>query len=67
MDIKTSFVYPPIPVRSFDWFCYDESTYCGCGDCHPITGEGATEEDAVMAFVADLLDRENLSVSEMMR
>lgn len=66
MNIRTTPVYPPIPVRTSDWFCYDDDSYCGCGDCHPITGTGATEEEAVLAFVADLLDRMNISVTEIM-
>jgi hypothetical protein len=47
--VRTSFEYPPIPVRKFDWFAVDDSTYDGEG---PI-GMGATEQDAI----EDLLDQ----------
>lgn len=50
MKIKTEFTYPPIPLRQFDWCAYDEDTYCGCGECHPIVGTGATEEEALADF-----------------
>jgi len=49
MKIRTDFVYPPIPLRQFDWCAVDDDTYePGC----PI-GWGATESDAV----ADLLEQ----------
>lgn len=44
MKIKTHFVYPPIPVRSFDWQAWDDNTYDGEG-C-PL-GHGATEQEAI--------------------
>ena len=50
MNIKTNFVYPPIPIRSFDWQAYDDDTYDGEG-C-PL-GHGATEQEAI----ADLLQQ----------
>jgi len=50
MQIRTTFVYPPIPVRDFDWSAVDDDTYDGEG-C-PI-GRGATEEEAI----ADLLEQ----------
>jgi hypothetical protein len=43
MKIKTEFVYPPIPVRAFDWQAYDDDTYDGSG---PV-GTGATEAEAI--------------------
>lgn len=49
MKIRTEFVYPPIPIRQFDWTAIDDDTYEGGG---PI-GCGATEEEAI----ADLLDQ----------
>lgn len=50
MRIQTTYVYPPIPIRDFDWCAVDDDTYDGEG-C-PI-GYGATEQ----AAVADLLEQ----------
>lgn len=44
MNIKTSFIYPPIPIRSFDWCAVDDSTYDGPG-CK--IGYGETEQKAI--------------------
>ena len=49
MKVRTSFIYPPIPIRRFDWCAVDDETYEG--GC-PI-GFGATETEAV----ADLLEQ----------
>jgi hypothetical protein len=49
MKIVTGYVYPPIPVRSFDWSAIDEDTYDP--DINTMTGWGATEAEAI----ADLL------------
>jgi hypothetical protein len=55
--IHTTHVYPPIPVRSFDWSAVDDNYDCDCdqegffSNC-PI-GYGATEEEAI----ADLIER----------
>jgi hypothetical protein len=48
MNIKTSFVYPPIPVRDFDWEAYFDGYEPG-----DALGHGATEEEAI----ADLLEK----------
>jgi len=48
IDIATSHVYPPIPVRQFDWCAWDDNRGA---DCSPY-GYGATEE----AAIADLLE-----------
>lgn len=45
--IKTVNEFPPIPVRNFDWSCYDDSTYCGCGECKNTVGWGVTEAAAI--------------------
>ena len=49
MKIRTTYVYPPIPHRCFDWAAIDDDTYEGGG---PI-GYGATEEEAI----ADLMEQ----------
>lgn len=48
MNIKTSFDYPPIPIRQFDWSAIDDNYDLGS----PI-GHGATEQEAIQ----DLLDQ----------
>lgn len=50
MNIRTEYVYPPIPDRRFDWQAVDDDTYDGPGS--PI-GSGATEAEAI----ADLLEK----------
>ena len=49
MNIRTEFVYPPIPDRRFDWSAVDDDTYEGGA---PI-GYGRTEQEAI----ADLLEQ----------
>lgn len=48
IDIATSHVYPPIPVRTYDWCAWDANRGA---DCSPY-GWGSTEEEAI----ADLLE-----------
>ncbi len=45
-QIITSLVYPPIPIRTFDWCAYREN-----GDERSPRGWGRTKDDAI----ADLL------------
>ena len=47
--IKTEFVYPPIPIRAYDWRAYRDGWDLG----EPI-GEGPTEQ----AAIADLITKE---------
>ncbi len=49
-DIKTVCVYPPIPIRSFDWSAYFDSRYDGEGG---KIGSGPTKE----AAINDLLEQ----------
>lgn len=49
--IITSHIYPPIPVRMFDWAAYRDGYEPECGLPY---GTGATEDEAI----ADLLDQE---------
>jgi hypothetical protein len=58
MTIKTHFVYPPIPIRSFDWSATDDDTYDGPG-C-PV-GRGETEAAAI-ADLLEQLEEENSAV-----
>jgi hypothetical protein len=49
MNIKTSFDFPPIPNRAFDWSAIDDDSY----DYDQPVGRGPTEESAI----ADLLEQ----------
>jgi len=49
--VKTSFEYPPIPIRQFDWAAIDDRSYGG--DPSDPIGRGATEQEAI----DDLLDQ----------
>jgi hypothetical protein len=55
MHIKTSFVYPPIPIRNFDWSAVDASTYDGEGS--PI-GYGETEQEAIADLLQQIEERQ---------
>jgi len=58
VKIVTQHVYPPIPDRSNDWCAYDEDTYDGADDSHPVVGWGATEAEARADFLQIWQDRE---------
>jgi hypothetical protein len=49
MEIKTTFIYPPIPIRSFDWQAIDDSTY----EAGMPIGHGRTKAEAI----ADLMEQ----------
>ena len=51
IKISTEFIYPPIPIRNFDWCAIDENTYNG-DKTDPI-GFGKTRSEAVQ----DLLEK----------
>lgn len=48
--LRTSYDFPPIPIRTMDWSAFDDNTYCGCGECHSIVGHGSTEAEAIADF-----------------
>ena len=50
-DIKTSYVFPPVPNRNFDWEATFE--YYEPGD---LIGRGPTESDAINDLVEQYLD-----------
>jgi hypothetical protein len=56
MKIITTYEYPPIPIRIFDWSAIDYETYDGEG---PI-GTGKTEESAVRDLLEQITEDENL-------
>jgi hypothetical protein len=49
VKLKTSYDYPPIPIRTMDWAAF-EAESCGCGECHNIVGHGRTKGEAVADF-----------------
>jgi len=56
--IRTSFDYPPIPVRDMDWSAVDDDTYdVDCAEdgffSNCLIGRGATEQEAI----EDLLEQ----------
>jgi len=57
--IRTTFEYPPIPVRNMDWSAVDDDTYdvdCdqdGFFSTSPI-GHGATEQDAIEDLIEQI-------------
>jgi hypothetical protein len=55
MKIRTTHVYPPIPMRNFDWLAVDDETYDGAPDSRSRNqiGYGRTEAEAV----ADLKEK----------
>ena len=52
MKIITSYVYPPIPLRQFDWSAVTDD-YDGAEDSHCPIGYGRTETEAI----ADLMEQ----------
>jgi hypothetical protein len=53
MNIRTTHIFPPIPIRSFDWSAVDDDTYDGAPDAHSPIGFGPTQADAI----ADLMEQ----------
>jgi hypothetical protein len=65
MKIRTSFDYPPLPIRDYDWSAIDEDTYDGAEDSktrHNI-GYGATEAEAI-ADLMEILEDYRLDILE---
>lgn len=52
-NIRTENVFPPIPIRQFDWSAIDDDTYDGADDSSCPIGTGPTEQ----AAIDDLLDK----------
>lgn len=49
--INTEFVYPPIPIRNFDWCATFDDYDCDCDQdgyfSHDPVGYGRTKQDAI--------------------
>lgn len=60
MKISTYNVYPPIPIRQFDWCAVDDETYDGAPDSGTRNqiGYGATPEEAI-ADLLSILEEDN--------
>ena len=50
MNVKTFCVYPPIPIRDYDWVAWDDDK----GEDSSPVGRGATEQEALNDFYAQL-------------
>ena len=55
MNVKVEHIYPPIPIRKFDYSAIDDDTYDGPG-C-PI-GFGPTSELAIEDLKAQIFERD---------
>jgi hypothetical protein len=54
MKLITHHVFPPIPIRQFDWTAYDDNL--GCEEGCPV-GWGSTEAEATADLMAQLHER----------
>jgi hypothetical protein len=57
IKVRTSFDYPPIPARQFDWSAIDDDTYDGADDSNCPVGHGATEQDAIDDLIEQIEER----------
>lgn len=59
--LHVTFVYPPIPIRDFDWQVssveFDGADDAGHSE-HQVIGTGKTRDDAINSFVIQLWERE---------
>ena len=54
LRIATDHVFPPIPIRQFDWCAYDDNSYDGPGS---VLGHGRTEQEAIENLTQELAER----------
>jgi hypothetical protein len=54
LKVRTENVYPPIPIRDYDWSAVDDNTYDGPGN--PI-GWGRTEQAAIDDLIEQFQER----------
>lgn len=54
--IKTTFVYPPIPIRTSDWQATMDNEEPN-DDGHMTVGHGATEAEAVKDLIEQVMER----------
>ena len=60
MKILTEYVFPPIPLRDFDWSAVTDNYEPGC----PI-GYGRTEEEAIADLMAEIEAREDIASEDL--
>lgn len=53
IKIRTSYDFPPIPLRQFDWVAWDDNLGA---DCSPI-GRGRTKQEALNELTEFLAER----------
>lgn len=51
--LRVSYWQKPSPQRCYDWEVWDDND-CGCPQCHPIIGFGATEAEALQDYQQQL-------------
>ena len=59
IKVRTEHVYPPIPVRDYDWSAIDDDSYDGAHDSatrHQI-GYGRTEQAAINDLVQQISEQ----------
>jgi len=66
IDLCTSFVYPPIPIRNYDWSAIDANTYevsyegeDETGSLYTVggaSGNGSTEQEAIDSLIDEILE-----------
>jgi hypothetical protein len=54
IDLSISPIFPPIPMRNFDWSAIDSSTYDGEGSAQ---GFGSTQREALEDLIEQLFCR----------
>ena len=52
--------YDPATFKpaSHHWMAYDYKNFCGCGECRYPIGYGATEEEAIADYNAQVEDEQ---------
>ncbi len=56
MKILTQHVFPPIPIRLFDWSAVKDGD-CGCPECHAPIGRGRTRLEAILDLWDQVVQR----------
>ena len=59
--VRTYNVFPPIPIRSFDWIAY----YQGEEDEHMAHGYGSTEQEAIDNLLLDYPREDVMTIAEL--
>jgi hypothetical protein len=58
VQLRLTHVFPPIPIRSFDWAAYDDNRFDGADDAGAqMVGTGATITEAITDFAEQLSEK----------